>query len=257
MQLQLVPLLQKQREIYTLPIGFERFRAYLQVMADPEGGGVALPPLVAMNPMGKPHIAELLDRLLALGAEEIAATAVANAAARLAPLLSTLRVGLVVSDDLLGGWTNRYFSEMGFRLDGMYAVRNGWATVPIWMSESWDAGAICAATLIAIYRTLYMQRFGKPQTLDQILAQEGMAGRFAAISEPQLDPDDLDYTREILAAYRMASELPVVFACLYGDEAARSVGYPPVGLSPRAGLALALAEAYEQALIPEQALNKR
>jgi hypothetical protein len=256
MTLELIPLLQKQREIYNLPIGFERFRSYIQAMADPNGEGLALPPLVAMNPMGKPHIAALLDQLLALGAEPIAAEAVAEAATRLAPLPRALRVGLVVSDDLLGGWTNRYLSEASLRLDGSYAVRHGWATVPLWTSEEWEAEAIRAATLAAIYRTCYMGRFGKPQTLEQILAQEGLVGRFAAMSAPRLDPDDLAYTREVLAAYRRASDFPVVFACLYGDEAARSVGYPPVGLSPRAGFALALAEAYERSLSPEQALAR-
>jgi hypothetical protein len=32
-------------------------------------------------------------------------------------------------------------------------------------------------------------------------------------------------------------------ACLFGDVAAHALGYPPQGLSPRAGLALALYDA--------------
>ena len=36
---------------------------------------------------------------------------------------------------------------------------------------------------------------------------------------------------------------PDVFACMYGDEAAESVGYPALGFPPRAGYAVALAVA--------------
>jgi hypothetical protein len=36
---------------------------------------------------------------------------------------------------------------------------------------------------------------------------------------------------------------PVVFAALYGDEPAVSVGYPPLGLATRVGFALALHDA--------------
>jgi hypothetical protein len=38
---------------------------------------------------------------------------------------------------------------------------------------------------------------------------------------------------------------PTVIACLYGDEAAKELGYPPLGLSKNAGFQLALADALE------------
>jgi hypothetical protein len=37
-------------------------------------------------------------------------------------------------------------------------------------------------------------------------------------------------------------------ACLFGDRAAAALGYPPQGLSDRAGLALALSQARTQML---------
>jgi hypothetical protein len=40
-------------------------------------------PLVALNPMGKDHIAALLDRLIGLDADAVAETATAEAARRL------------------------------------------------------------------------------------------------------------------------------------------------------------------------------
>ena len=62
----------------------------------------------------------------------------------------------------------------------------------------------------------------------------------AGCDEPALDPDDLAYTRETIEPYLAASDRPTVVACLYGDEAARNLGYRPLGFSLRAGLALAL-----------------
>lgn len=51
MKLEFVPLLQVQRDLYRMPRGMERFRAYIQTMVDPETKDLQLP-LVAMNPMG-------------------------------------------------------------------------------------------------------------------------------------------------------------------------------------------------------------
>jgi hypothetical protein len=72
---------------------------------------------------------------------------------------------------------------------------------------------------------------------------------------PVLEPDDLDYTREVLRPHLGSSHPPVLLAALYGDEAARSVGYPPLGLSADAGLALARADALAAAEGPEAAIS--
>lgn len=41
---------------------------------------------------------------------------------------------------------------------------------------------------------------------------------------------------------------------MYGDAAAVAVGFPPLGLPPRAGIALAIVEARRRKLPPEAAL---
>ena len=60
MELEFVPLLGIQRDLYRLPRGRERFEAYLRTMVDSRTGDLALP-LVDMNPMGKEHLPPLLD----------------------------------------------------------------------------------------------------------------------------------------------------------------------------------------------------
>src|SRR5262245_63820989 len=69
-RLEYTPLLQVQRDLYRLPRGWERFRAYLQTMVDPETKDIQLP-LSAMNPMGKDHVPALLDQYLEFDADSL------------------------------------------------------------------------------------------------------------------------------------------------------------------------------------------
>jgi hypothetical protein len=53
------------------------------------------------------------------------------------------------------------------------------------------------------------------------------------------------YTREVLTPLLDREDMPALVAALFGDAAARELGYEPLGLSPRAGLALALHGGFE------------
>jgi len=94
MVLEFVHLLHVQRDIYRLPRGMERFRTYIRTMVDAESGDIELP-LVAMNPMGKAHVAALLDVLLDMQADTIGEAAVASAAVREEVLTATYRAAHV------------------------------------------------------------------------------------------------------------------------------------------------------------------
>ena len=240
MHLTFVPLLKIQRELYALPRGMERFREYIKTMTDAETGDLALP-LVAMNPMGKEHVPALIDDYLALGAEEIAEDAVKQAGAK-APALH-YQVALVVSDDLKGGWTNRWASEFSHRIEYAAVTKRGWLVGILWTSEPASAQNVRDAVLTSIYRAEYLQTHAAPQTLGEMLDQEGYAMARAGCLTPALDDDDLAYTRSVIAAHLRAHDRATVIACLFGDRAAAALGYPPQGLSDRAGLALALSQA--------------
>jgi hypothetical protein len=60
MKIELVPLLQLQRDLYTIPRSQERFRTYLETIINTDGSDLEVPPLAFMNPMGKDHIARIL-----------------------------------------------------------------------------------------------------------------------------------------------------------------------------------------------------
>ncbi len=239
MELEFVPLLGIQRDLYRLPRGRERFEAYLRTMVDPRTGDLELP-LVDMNPMGKEHVPALLDRLLALDAEVVGAAAAAAARPATADVAGAYRVGLVMADDARGGWTDRHCVELGHRFEGGALYRRGWIVGLLWTSEPPTETAVRHEVLTSIHRLAHVRRRGPATTIAAMLEQEGEAMAAAGCVEPALDRDDLAYTREVIRPYLAASDRPTVVACLHGDGAAAKLGYPPLGFSSRAGLALAL-----------------
>ncbi len=253
MNLEYVPLLRIQRELQGQPRNLERFRRYLRTMSR-DGATMDLPPLVLMNPMGKDHVTALLDELLALDADGLAARALSEASDRLAEESGDFKVGLVISDDLMGGWTNRYDYEFNLRFGPGALPGGGPRPTPKWMRDRWLTGVLwssevvseCAvreAVLTAVYRAAYVQRHGIARTLRDKLAQEGHVMREAGCSGPVLDGEDLAYTREVLAPYLDEEDKRICMECLFGDEPCRTLGFTPRGLSPWAGLALALHDA--------------
>lgn len=254
MFLELVPLLRVERELYEMPRGFARFRKYLATM---QGGtdDVDLLPLVALNPMGKEHVAAVLDALLALDAEAVAAEAIAEAARRLRGVAGSLKVGLVVSDDAQGGWTQRQLTDARQRFEIDAALKRGWVTVLLWSSEPPAREAVRRQTLAAIYRSCYVLRHGEPRTLGQMLRQEGLAAVFAEQPPPALTPEELTAIRSVIDPRRGETAYPVIVAALYGDAAAQTVGYPLLGLPENAGFTLALHEALQSGEAPEAALG--
>ena len=263
MRVEYVRLLEIQRELYRIPRGRERFEAYIKVMTNAERDDLTLAPLAGMNPMGKEHIPALLDEYLALDAEGIAARAVEEAAGRLAEVPLERKIGLVIVDDLMGAWTNRYTTEFGLCFVGRAVATSSdaqgavtdpaapakrreyreWLSAVLWTSEAPSEQRVREAAQIPIYRAAYMERHGPPMTLGGLLAQEGAVTAAAGCTEPALEAEDLAYTREVLAPLLGAEDWPTIMAGAFGDEAARELGYKPHGLSHRAGLALALHDA--------------
>lgn len=245
MKLEFVPLLQVQRDLYDMPRGMERFREYLRTMIDAQTRDLKLP-LVAMNPMGKDHIAPFLERLLAMQAEEVGADACAEGALRLREEPGEYRVCLVVSDDLKGGWTNRHTSELGYRFEQGAYYKRGWIPAILWTSETYSTESVREEVLLCVARAAYVQRHGSAGTLAERLEQEAYAMHLAGSTSPVLEPEDLAYSREVIATHLYRQDMPTAIAALFGDAAARELGHPPLGLSPRAGLAVALAMANER-----------
>jgi hypothetical protein len=239
MQLEYVPLLATQRDLYRIPLGPERFRQYLRTMLDPETRDLRLP-LGTMNPMAKDHVPAFLDMLAAIGAEEAGARATEESLRSLAEETGAYRVGLVAADDGGGGWTNRAAAELAHRRGEPELTKRGWITGILWASETYGPAQVREEILTSIFRTAYIARRGPARTLRELLVQEGAAMRMAGARNPVLEPRALVATREILASRLDQDHRATLIAALFGDAAARDLGYEPLGLAPRAGLALAL-----------------
>jgi hypothetical protein len=256
MELELVPMLKLQRELLEIPRGYARFRAYIQTIFQGRKEEDALMPLVAMNPMSREHVANLLDDLLAIDAEAIAREAIAEALPRVASVPGARKVGLVVSDDLKGGWTNRYAAEYSLRFGTLeHRQRRDrpwacWLAGVLWSSEPASAQLVREAVLTPIYRAAYRAEHPAPRTLRERMAQEGHVLARAGCTRPTIDADDLDYTREIITPLLDETNDRISMECLFGDAAGRTLGFTPRGLSPWAGLALARHDALVEAPAP-------
>jgi hypothetical protein len=256
MQFEYVPLLQIQRDLHDMPRNYDRFKKYLNTIFRDDEVGIELPPLVAMNPMGKDHVARLLDQYLALDADAIAAEAANEAAPCLLVEPWDVKAGLVISDDLMGGWTNRYAAEFTMRFGPDHLrfqkerkhelprwLSHFWITGVLWTSEPASARAVRDAMSTAVYRHAYLQRHGPAQTLRDMMLQEGHVLIAAGCAGPTLEDDDLDYTRHVIAPFLEECDMRTAIEWLFGDAAGGTLGFTPRGLSPWAGIALALNDA--------------
>ena len=119
-------------------------------------------------------------------------------------------------------------------------------SVQLWTNVPPTPGYVNAQLRGAVARATWRLEHGDPVTLADMMRQEGAAlafGNHVFTGEPLTTAEDeLAYTRQVLAPLQHGEHWPTCFAALYGDEAAREVGFPPLGLSPLAGLALAASE---------------
>jgi hypothetical protein len=245
MHLTYVSLLQKERELYHLPRGYDRFKAYLHLTLDVEKARVKLP-LLGMNPMAREHVGAFIDKLLAFDADRVGEQAMHEAARHVRDVPGSFRVALVVYDDVKGGWTNRYSDEYALRRCAPAPPGQSyldWLGCVLWVSEPPTPAMVREEVLTTIYRAGYVLRHGSPQTLRALMTQEGEVMALAGCVQPALDNEDLEYTRWVIEPLLDATDMRTAVECLFGDAAGKTLGFTPHGLSPRAGLAVALHDA--------------
>jgi hypothetical protein len=251
MKIDFVPLLGIQRELQGMPRNLERFQKYLETIGTRGGDGtLVLPSLIAANPMGKEHVTTHLDALLAIDADTLGAQAAEEVALELADEPGEFKLALVLADDLMGGWTNRYANEYSSRFPDSPAtavpgvlprwLKDYWLTALLWTSDAPSAKSVRDTIRSVVYRHVYFSKHGFARTLQEMLAQEGWVMAHAGCERPVLEEEDIEYTRQVLAPFLASTDLRTHIECLFGDEAGKTLGFSPRGLSPWAGLAIAL-----------------
>lgn len=249
MRIHYLPLLPALQATYRLWRGERRFAYYLGQTLNATRTDVLNSPLLLANPMAKQAVAERVDALLELGADDLAAEAARAAASAATDIPGDFRASLMICDDLGGGWTNRFAVEYALRhapnpleMRPTEAARF-WITGVLWSSEPVSATTVQQAMSSAVYRTAYVLRHGRAANLGQLIRQEGAVMNQARCQEASLEADELDFTRIVISEHAEATDMPTSLSCLFGDVAAASLGFQAFGLVPRAGLSFALFEA--------------
>ncbi|BDI29962.1 hypothetical protein CCAX7_20130 [Capsulimonas corticalis] len=218
MPFEILPVLEIMIEFYRRPRAPARFQRYLALLTDPATGDIALP-IGLYNPMARGHVLEKLEEFAALDAETIMAATAKEIAPR-ETVDRRFQVALSLADDIGGGWTNRYTTDYAARFQFRAMLRRGFRTPLFWASEAVTVDLIAERTREELRRTIYQCEHGEPKTLEEHVRQEAFAAGAADAAPP---PGPL---QDLYDARRGAADHPTIFAFLYGDAAARELGYP-------------------------------
>lgn len=240
MRCQLLPVVDRMVQLYRQPPGFNRFSGYLKILQKDTKGDL-LAPVGGYNPMAKaPAVAKLLA-LSDLQAEAIMGETLSQLSLPDLPgeQGNTYSFALVLSDDLQGGWTNRFTTDFANKFRMQALVKRGLGTVVCWTSEVFSPALIRERTLESVFRLAYWVAHGKPWTLRQHFDQEVAVARDAQISpEPYLP--DVRSLRAFLAENGDSESYSLIFNFFYGDQASESLAYPAFGITEQfAGFRLA------------------
>lgn len=207
-----------------------RFRAYVQAAAERS-------PVHGYNPGTSKPVLETVESLLAAGAEELLASVAAGVVpawvAGHGPVGAPVPMHITVATP--GMWTDRLATEVGHRLQGQDP-----GAALLWFDEPTDAATLRPVLTAEVVRALDLARSGPPASLAEAVAREGealaRAGR-SGVADP--------VAAEALEVYGSDPSLSVMVAFLYGDDAARTLGFTPLGLGDEVGYrhAVALATA--------------
>lgn len=229
MQLKLLPVVDVMTSFYQMPLTPDRFQEYLKIL---EGGkkGELLFPVSGFNPMAKGHVLDKLNELRSIGAEEIMKATIAKISSALKGRFpgKEYKVALNLSDDLKGGWTNRFTSDYDskFRISGL--MNRGFCVPVFWSSEQLTEQVIQKRTAEYIFRTIYRIDHPGPVTLHEHVAQESfVAGETrTVVSVPE---DRLAEKEKFYALHGSSGEYAVIFNFFYGDRASEALSFAKLG----------------------------
>jgi hypothetical protein len=233
MVFQLLPILSIMRDFYQKPRNPERFQTYLQLLQGNTKGDLVLP-IGGFNPMGKEHVLEKLNALDALNAEQIIENTLLefNKKQNKTPIF---KVALNLSDDLHGGWTNRFTTDYDNKFKINALVSRQFCTPVFWTSEEYDAALIKKRTLASLYRTLYWSTHPKPTTLKDHIEQEKYVAQQVGFKE---ELPDIDFKKwaDFYQKHADSDDYSLIFNFLYGDKVCEALGFGCFGIGEeRAG----------------------
>lgn len=227
MPFQLLPVIDRMIELYEEPPGFDRFHKYIAIINGNSKSDMEMP-VGGYNPMAKSHVLHRLKELKAMQAEDIIAEVCAEVN-MVTNIRDIFKVSLTLADDLMGGWTEHCSTDYSSRFKLNAMVKRHFCCVYLYTSEEISEDTIQRQTKACLYRTLYWMEHPKPQTLEQHIGQESAFAKAVPNEEP-LSTEAFDTCKRIYERYKGSSDYPVILSFLYGDKAAKALGYIPLGI---------------------------
>lgn len=234
MSLQPYELLKTQWQLLELPKSRERFDAYLTALTGDADD--LLIPISSFNPMSKEHVKGVVARLIDFNAEQILVNTLNDFNSTALSLSGDYKVGLVVADDLKGGWTCRETIEFNRLMTTSEELKRKWITVLWWSADQCTPEAIRCAIIDQTCKSLAILQVGPPKTLKDLVELEAQAQTACGAR-----PDYKVYSWMAQFESLMSSqEVPILISAFYGDLSAEKLGYSPLGFPSHAGKLVAL-----------------
>ena len=137
MTFELLPIIDKMLELYQKSRNFDRFQDYLNLLQGETKGDLAIP-ISGFNPMAKEHVLDKLMELKDLCAEQIIAETIFELNKTIIKEGSSdiFKISLTLSDDLKGGWTNRFTTDYDSKFKLNALMNRHFCTPVFWTSEN-------------------------------------------------------------------------------------------------------------------------
>ncbi len=230
MPIAITPTLELMASIYQLSTrggtDSDRFKAY--VRAAPTN------PIHGYNPMTSQPVLETVKALIKIDAESIAEEAANTTARQIGFNPSTNpNTAMHLSVATPGMWTDRLATEVDHRLKAKDPT-----AILLWNDSPATVEHVRQETIAQTVRLkLTQDRLGQPpKTLAEAVAQEAQTLALAGHTGTHSP-----HAAEALTEHADNESLATMVGFLYGDEAAATLGYAPIGLGNRGGYSHAIA----------------
>ncbi len=223
---ELLPIVDKMLEIYQKPRTFDRFQDYLTLLQGETKGDLAVP-ISGFNPMAKEHVVEKLLELKALNTEQIIENTIfeLNKSEILRGYREAVfKVSLTVSDDLKGGWTNRYTTDYDSKFKLNALINRHFCTPIFRTSEIYDPILIRERTLEYAFRTVYGLSKPKHKTLKEHVEQEVFVAKQITY-QSKTESCDITFLNDFYEKHKETDDYSIIFNFFYGDMASKSLGF--------------------------------
>lgn len=215
-----------------------RFAAY--VSHTPTNWG-----LVPYNPMAGDAALDAVRALIAVDAESVAQQAAQQVVAECS-FSEAITLAMAVRSK--GFWTDRIATEVDERVTAKPRVPHR-GVISLWSREETSTQDVAREAAAEAVRVMWHAQHGVADTLNRVLACEGLAYALAGLVgdlgtyATQVSPEETVAVLEAFEVLGDSTKASEIAGVIYGDEAAKEMGWTPLGIPQYAGYRWAITRA--------------